>query len=113
MNDDLDLTAIETTLRERREEMRAKIAGLAQAPERGSGISFGKRVGDGTTEAVSRRNEIGIGTSLESSLERVDRALAKIEDGTYGECDNCGEPILPARLAAMPESTRCIACARG
>ena len=93
--------------------MQAKIAGLAKAPERGSGISFGKRVGDGTTEAVSRLNDIGIGTNLEIQLERVDRALAKIEDGTYGTCDNCGQAIPEARLRVAPESTRCVDCARG
>lgn len=113
MGADLDLVEIERTLRARQIEMREKIAGLAKAPERGSGISFGKRVGDGTTEAVSRLNEIGIGNNLELALDRVERALAKIDEGTYGVCDNCGDPILPARLGVAPESTRCIQCARG
>ena len=113
MSDDLDLAEIEQVLRARQAEMREKIAGLAKAPERGSGISFGKRVGDGTTEAVSRLNEIGIGNNLEVALERVERALAKLDEGTYGTCDNCGKPILPARLRVAPESTRCIECARG
>jgi DnaK suppressor protein len=111
-HDELDLTEIERTLRARQAEMAQKIAGLAKAPERGSGISFGKRVGDGTTEAVSRLNDIGVGNSLLVAVERVDRALAKIEDGTYGVCDACGEPILPARLRAAPESAVCVACAR-
>jgi DnaK suppressor protein len=111
--DDLDLEEIERTLRARQSEMRERIGGLAKAPERGSGISFGKRVGDGTTEAVSRLNEIGVGNSLLVSADRVDRALAKIAEGSYGVCDKCGRPILPARLKAAPESVRCIECARG
>jgi DnaK suppressor protein len=111
--DDLDLEEIERTLRARQSEMRERIGGLAKAPERGSGISFGKRVGDGTTEAVSRLNEIGVGNSLLVSADRVDRALAKITEGTYGVCDKCERPILPARLKAAPESVRCIDCARG
>lgn len=41
----------ERRLRERRSELETQLAGLTRAPERGSGISFGKRVGDGTTEA--------------------------------------------------------------
>jgi DnaK suppressor protein len=113
VSDDLDLAEIERVLRARQVEMREKIAGLAKAPERGSGISFGKRVGDGTTEAVSRLNEIGIGNNLEVALERVDRALAKIDEGTYGTCDNCRKPISPARLRVAPESALCIECARG
>jgi DnaK suppressor protein len=111
-DDELDLAEVERTLRTRQAEMGAKIAGLAKPPERGAGISFGKRVGDGTSEAISRLNDIGVGNSLLVTAERVDRALAKLEDGTYGVCDNCGRPILPARLKVAPESTVCIDCAR-
>lgn len=107
-----DTRATERLLRERLAEIQQRIAALAKAPEPGSGIGFGKRVGDGTTEAISRRNEIGIGSSLEVSEERLLRALAKVEEGTYGECDSCGRAIAPARLEAAPESTTCIECAR-
>src|SRR4051812_28526314 len=111
-DDELDLEEIERTLRARQSETRGKIAGLAKAPDRGSGISFGKRVGDGTAEAVSRLNEIGVGNSLLVTAERVDRALAKLEEGSYGTCDNCCAPIAPARLRVAPESVHCIECAR-
>ena len=111
MADELDLAEIEATLRARRAEMQARIEGLAKAPERGSGISFGKRVGDGTVEAVSRLNEIGVGNNLVVAVERVDRALAKLDEGTYGTCDACGEAIPPARLKAMPDSALCVNCA--
>ena len=102
----------ERLLRDRLAEIQVRIAGLAKTPEPGSGIGFGKRVGDGTTEAISRRNEIGIGTSLEVSEQRLLRALAKVEEGTYGVCDRCGKPIAPARLEVAPESVLCIDCAR-
>ena len=103
---------VEQVLRERLDEIRGRIAALAKTPEPGAGIGFGKRVGDGTTEAISRRNEIGIGTSLEVSEQRLVRALAKIEEGSYGACDSCGGPIAPARLEVAPESVLCIGCAR-
>ena len=108
----MDTTAVERTLRERLDEIQSRIASLAKTPEPGSGIGFGKRVGDGTTEAISRRNEIGIGTSLEVSEQRLLRALAKVEDGSYGTCDSCGKRIAPARLEVAPESVLCIDCAR-
>lgn len=39
-------------------------------------------------------------------------ALQRLDQGTYGRCASCGEPIAPARLEAMPEVTACIDCAR-
>ncbi|MDP9345085.1 MAG: TraR/DksA C4-type zinc finger protein, partial [Actinomycetota bacterium] len=75
-------------------------------------LGFGKRIGDGTTEAVSRLTDIGVGGSLEVSDERIERALAKLREGSYGTCDRCGKAIAPARLRAAPESVLCIHCAR-
>jgi DnaK suppressor protein len=112
MTEPPDLADVERTLRERQTELRDRIAGLARRPERGSQLSFGKRIGDGTTEAISRLTDVGVGTSLEVSEERITRALAKLDDGSYGVCDACGGPIAPARLRAAPESVLCIECAR-
>src|SRR4051794_21253461 len=97
----------------RRDEIRARVAKLAKTPERGEAQGFGKRIGDGTVEAISRLTEIGVGTSLETTLERTERALAKLDEGTYGLCDVCGQPIAPKRLAAMPDAVTCVACAAG
>jgi DnaK suppressor protein len=73
---------------------------------------FGKRIGDGTVEAISRFNDIGVGTSLEAGLDRTERALAKLDEGTYGLCDTCGRPIAPKRLQALPDVVVCIDCAK-
>jgi DnaK suppressor protein len=108
----LDLTAVERDLRARHEALLARLAGLAKPPEGAGEISFGKRIGEGTTEAISRLTDVGVGHSLEATAERVARALAKLEEGTYGTCDRCGGPIAPGRLRAAPESARCIECAR-
>jgi DnaK suppressor protein len=107
----MDLDAIRRVLEQRRDETRRRVAGLAKRPERGEAQGFGKRIGDGTVEAISRLTEIGVGTTLESGLERTERALAKLDEGTYGRCDACGEPIAPKRLAALPDAVRCVACA--
>ena len=109
---ELDLEAIEHTLRERQAKLQARLTGLAKPPERGAGLSYGKRIGDGTTEAVSRLTDVGVGRSLEVSEARIARALAKLDDGTYGICDVCGKPIAPARLRAAPDSVLCIDDAR-
>jgi len=105
-------TDTERLLRDRLEEVQARIAELAKAPEPGSGIGFGKRIGDGTSEAISRRNDIGVGNSLVVTEEKLTRALAKLAEGSYGRCDQCGDPIAPGRLQVAPESALCIDCAR-
>src|SRR3954452_13166613 len=102
---------IRAELEARRDRARATIAGLAKTPERGTAQGFGKRIGDGTVEAVSRLTDIGVGTSLEATLDRTERALAKLDEGTYGRCDACGEPIAPKRLAALPDAVLCVPCA--
>ena len=110
---DLDLDAIRRELEARRDETRDRVAALAKRPERGASQGFGKRIGDGTVEAISRLTDIGVGTSLETTLERTERALAKLDAGTYGLCDACGQPIAPKRLQAMPDVVLCIECAAG
>jgi RNA polymerase-binding transcription factor len=108
---DLDLDAIRHELEARRRNARERVETLAERPELGAAQGFGKRIGDGTTEAISRLTDIGVGRSLEAGLARTERAIAKLDEGTYGTCDGCGEPIAPARLRAMPDSVLCIACA--
>ena len=110
-DDGPDLDAIRRTLEERRERNLERVAGLAERPELGAAQGFGKRIGDGTTEAISRLTDIGVGRSLESSVGRTERALAKLDEGTYGICDSCAEPIAPARLEALPDVALCVTCA--
>jgi DnaK suppressor protein len=102
---------VEELLRSRLAELEVRLAELAKAPEPGAGIGFGKRIGDGTSEAISRRNDIGVGNSLLVTEEKLRRALAKLEEGSYGRCDRCGGAIAPGRLEAAPESSLCIDCA--
>jgi RNA polymerase-binding transcription factor len=106
-----DLTRVRAQLEEHRDATKARVAALAKRPELGSAQGFGKRIGDGTTEAISRLTEIGVGESLESTLARTERALAKLDAGTYGSCDACGNAIAPGRLRAMPDSVLCLECA--
>ena len=49
--------------------------------------------------------------SVRSDLERTQRAIARIEAGTFGQCVKCGNQIAPARLEAIPEAEYCTGCA--
>jgi len=107
----MDHDAIRRELESRLSSARGRVESLAEPPELGEAQGFGKRIGDGTTEAISRLTDIGVGRTLESGMERTERALAKLDEGTYGVCDRCGAPIPEGRLRAMPDSVLCVECA--
>jgi DnaK suppressor protein len=98
-------------LEEIRDELRERVDALSEPPELGASQGFGKRIGDGTTEAIRRLTDIGVGASFEERLDRVERALEKLDEGTYGTCDACGRSIPAPRLQAMPDSVLCVTCA--
>jgi DnaK suppressor protein len=109
----VDPAAILLALEERRRELEAELAVLTAVPrDPMAAVSFGKRIGDGTTEAVERLNTVGAANSIALTLADVERALEKLADDSYGVCDGCGEPIGEERLEAIPWATRCIDCAR-
>lgn len=60
-----------------------------------------------TPAAVERVPDLTILTRIEGELADVDRALTRIDEGTYGTCEVCGEVIEDARLEAEPATTRC------
>ena len=104
--------AITRVLEAERDQLRAELDELSAVPrDPMSAVSFGKRVGDGTTEAVERLNKVGVYEKLETKLTEVERALQKIEVGSYGFCDRCGNEIPRERLEAMPWSPYCVTCA--
>ncbi|HTK58759.1 MAG TPA: TraR/DksA family transcriptional regulator [Sphingomicrobium sp.] len=70
---------------------------------------------DSSEQAVEMEDDAsleGQGVLVAREIASVKRALARIEDGIYGECVRCGEEIAPARLEARPEAALCIDCAR-
>jgi DnaK suppressor protein len=109
----VDTATIRITLEERRSALEAELGELTAVPrDPAATVSFGKRIGDGTTEAVERLNTVGTANSIAVTLADVERALEKLGDGTYGICDSCGEPIGEERLEVIPWATLCISCAR-
>ena len=101
----------ERKLRAEIESIDAEIAKLAKPPEAGSTIGFGKRIGEGTTEAIDRFTSVGVANDLQAIKLRLERALEKLADGTYGTCDTCGATIPEGRLEAQPGSVQCVTCA--
>ena len=69
---------------------------------------------DSAEQAQERENDEvldAIGEETRLAISAIQAALERIADGSYGTCENCGEPIAAARLEARPEATLCINCA--
>lgn len=75
------------------------------------GIGFGKRIGDGTNIAVDRMEQVQVHGQMQAKREEILRAQKKVDDGSYGHCDACRQPIGEERLEHLPSATHCIACA--
>jgi len=95
-------------LAERERELVEQLAELTRPPDELGTISFGKRVGEGTSMAVDRLAAVSTQEHLLAMLDEVRRARARVVAGTYGRCEVCGEPIPEGRLEARPWATRCI-----
>lgn len=107
-------TALTRLLQERRRELLDELGTLTAVPrDPMAAVSFGKRIGDGTTEAVDRLNTVGAANAIAATLTDVERAIAKLAEGTYGVCDGCGTEISAERLEAIRWAALCVRCARG
>lgn len=65
---------------------------------------------DDASELFEREKNLTLQRNLEVSLQQVEDALAKFDQGTYGICARCEKPIAEKRLRALPEATHCIEC---
>ena len=106
------MTDTAETLHAKRAELLAQLGILEEKPSDHGSISFGKRVGEGTSQAVERIAQVDAARQLEAKLRDVERALDKLDEGTYGTCDVCGQRIAPERLEAIPWAVLCVDHAR-
>ena len=110
----------EAELAKVREELESEISELrAEISKAESEIA--ERMGDAVADAgddqadagaktFQREHELALTHNARELLAQNERALARIESGTYGVCESCGEPIGKARLQAFPRATLCVAC---
>lgn len=108
-----DVEQIRPVLEAERDTLRAEIDEITATPrDPMASVSFGKRVGEGTSQAVERITQVDAAKHLDAKLRDVERALQKLDEGTYGTCDVGGEPIGRERLEAIPWAVRCVEHAR-
>jgi RNA polymerase-binding transcription factor DksA len=94
----------------KQEQAQAELAALETPAVDTGGISFGKRVGDGTSIAVERITQVATHDGITAELAQVRQAQAMLEAGTYGVCELCGLDIPVERLQARPWATRHVVC---
>ncbi|MBI3313382.1 MAG: TraR/DksA C4-type zinc finger protein [Candidatus Omnitrophica bacterium] len=73
-----------------------------------SGYSF--HMADMATDNFDREFNLGLASNEQQSLNLIDAAIRKIDDGTYGTCELCSKPISQKRLMAVPHAPHCIKC---
>ncbi len=110
---DSELAEVRTELHSERERLLEEIAtteeGLADLI-RDSGDGAGDDQADAGSKTFEREHEMSLANNARDMLEQVDHALARIADGSYGVCENCGKPIGKYRLQAFPRATLCRTC---
>jgi RNA polymerase-binding transcription factor len=101
------LSTARADLTREHDRLEAQISSL----EQGHGTSspeFDDNFADSGQVAAEQGENKVLSSQLRSELDEVQRALAKLDDGTYGQCETCGEPISAPRLEAMPAARFCI-----
>jgi RNA polymerase-binding protein DksA len=93
------------------QERQVLVSQLDELDVEGENHDFDENFADSAKVAAEQGETRALAGSLRDQLDDVDRALAKLDAGTYGVCENCQQPIGEARLEAMPATRFCINCA--
>ncbi|HET9076381.1 MAG TPA: TraR/DksA C4-type zinc finger protein [Acidimicrobiales bacterium] len=94
------------------EALKAQADSLALEHEPGD-VQFDEEGGEGGTANVDREIDLYLSAQARATVVEIDRALQKIEDGTYGVCEQCGQDIPEPRLQALPYAALCVTCKSG
>ena len=109
MADPLEST-VRASLEEDRDQLREQ---LAEFDDTSSDENFDENFADSGQVAAEQGEAQSLANNLREQLDAVEQALAKLDEGTYGLCERCQQPIPDARLEAMPASRYCIEHANG
>lgn len=81
-----------------------------QGMMRDSGDGAGDDEADTGSKNITREHELALAANAREMLTQTERALERLDAGTYGLCENCGNPIGKARMQAFPRATLCVEC---
>lgn len=109
-----ELKDLRAELQRHRKEVEAQYAEIAESTFAGnqsdlSGeVGFDEEYADAGTATFEREKDLSLVNNLRDLMDKIDKAVGKIEQGTYGLCDRCGKPIERARLKALPYASLCL-----
>ena len=105
---DLDLAAV----RQKLVEEQSKLLASLMPDEATSGRSRSRNPDRGDLAQVysNRERDLALQAIEAEQLEQIELALQRIDEGSYGRCENCGQSILPGRLEILPYATLCVTC---
>jgi DnaK suppressor protein len=87
----------------------AEIAALGM-DQQSEGSGAGNHLADDATDIAEQERDLALIGSLQERMREVERALERLDAGTYGVCQRCDQPIAPERLEARPFATLCVNC---
>jgi DnaK suppressor protein len=109
-----DTEEIRSALRERHSELRTEydqtVADIAELQRDRLTDSAGDDQADTGTKTFEREQEISLANNILERITQVERALERLDEGSYGWCERCGNAIPVERLAAFPSATLCVSC---
>ena len=104
-----DIDTLKKLLEDEKKKILHHLEDLSESVEEEKELGSGDSVDIASLE-ISQASLQKIGKREGYLLKKIDLALTKIEEGTYGECENCGQEIAVARLMARPVAQLCIDC---
>lgn len=108
-----EVTDARAELEEEAGHRRSEIAALEETLTglmRDSGDGAGDDQADTGSKNITREHELALAGNAREMLYQIERALERLEAGTYGLCEHCGKAIGKARMQAFPRATLCVEC---
>ena len=109
----INLTEVRVHLEKKQRELQEEIARIQARypfPSAPSTFEEGEDRGEVARAMVEREDELSLLRNQQRLLAHIELALKRLDEGTYGLCSECGQPIAEERLKALPWATRDIAC---
>src|ERR671934_488887 len=109
-----DLEEFRTALERERRELQAQLSELEESSfstpqsDISGEVAFDEEYADSGTATFERERDLSLENNVRDLLEKIDKALARMDEGTYGLCERCGKPIEKARIKALPYASLCI-----